>query len=221
MKSLIGLLLLALLGFTDARKVVGQRDAIGDKEYYIPLLESRLIDSARPSELVANTPTVRIFAGEPTRWVARFDVASIADFWPENPVYSAYLELSVSSSRNTEISIEKPALGGNNLSALTWDCVADTDLRDGVSVCQDGLGKFPGLATTSFGYSFDVRKNQPGVQRFDITELVRTGPGAVVVRLDDEPQTQPTRLSKIFLRTSRRHLTWLHPQTPAHRSTQT
>jgi len=76
------------------RKVVGQRDAISDKEYYIPLLDWKIIDSIRPSESV-NVEVPRILAGEPTRLVMRFDVDSIADFWPENPVYSAYLEMEV------------------------------------------------------------------------------------------------------------------------------
>lgn len=186
-------LLLALLSLGDARKVVGQRDAIADKEYYIPLLESRVIDSARPSELIPNSPTVRLFAGEPSRWVARFDVDSIADFWPENPVYSAFLEVYVSSSRNTEITIEKPALNGADLSALTWDCVVDTDLHDGVSVCADKQGKFPGMATKSFNYEYEIKKNQPGVKRFDITKLVRSGPEGILVRLEDEKEFQINR----------------------------
>jgi len=190
----LGLLLL-FLSCASGRKVLGQRDAVADKRYNIPMIESRLIDSVRPSEVISpeSSGVERIFMGDPTRLVLRFDVDSLVDFWPENPVYSAYIELYVSSSRNTKISFEKPALGSYNLSATTWDCVVDTDPRDAVSVCQDRLGRFPGLATTSFDHVYDVRKNEPGVKQFDITELVRSGPGAVLIKLDDEKLYQNER----------------------------
>lgn len=172
------------LSLAFGRKVVGQRDAISDKEYYIPLIDWKIIDSIRPSESV-EVEVPRILAGEPTRLVMRFDVDSIADFWPENPVYSAYLEMDIASSKNLEISIEKPVLGAN-LHNLTWDCATDSDLDDAVSICADKSGKFPGLATVSFDHVFDVRKSDAGRKRFDITALVRSGPGAVLVRLLDE-----------------------------------
>lgn len=154
-----------------------------------------MIDSRSPSELIAQDASgvERILSGDPTRFVARFDVESLVDFWPENPVYSAYLELYVSSSRNTKLSVEKPALGGYNLSSTTWDCPADDDLRDGVSICVDPNNRFPGLPYVSFGHVFDIRKNEPGIRQLDITELVRTGPGALLLKLTDEKLYQNER----------------------------
>ena len=187
--------MLVFLHYAFGRKVLGQRNAVEDQRFFIPIIEHRIIDSRSPSELVPNEPNgiERILSGDPTRWVARFDVDSLVDFWPENPVYSAYLEVSVSASRNTKLSIEKPALNGFNLSRTTWDCIADDNLRDGISICDDSSNRFPGLPYVTFGHSFEIRKNEPGVQQFDITELVRTGPGALLLKMTDEKLYQNER----------------------------
>lgn len=181
-------LLLLFLYCASGRKVLGQRNAVTDQRFDIPMSEYRVIDSIRPSEVVANEidGVERILAGEPTRFVARFDVDSLVDFWPENPVYSAYIEMYVSSSRNIKITFEKPALFGNNLSATTWNCVVDTNPRDSISLCEGEQGIFPGLATVPFGYTYNIKRHEPGVKQFDITDLVRSGPQAILVRLEDE-----------------------------------